>query len=224
MEPTDIIGFLDESRRPIRLADKDGNIKARRQSLYAVAAALVQQDQAQPLREGIQRIAASIPTPLHYADLTNRRRLAVLEHLMALPGWEAVIVETDTPVRIRNDRTVRGAVLSAVFRQLHDRHQITRLMIETRTDPLDPTARLDHDDVLLADILYRRGELQMAPAITHGTKSEPLLALPDLLVGARTACICAVDDAFWSIVAARAHVIQVSPQWADPRNAEAPGH
>lgn len=224
MGPSDVVGFLDESRKPVRLAHIDGTTQVHSQSFYAVAAALVPVDRMKELREGLRKVSQAAPKALHYADLTRRRRVRALELLVELPHWHALAVETDTPVKIRNDRLVRGAVLSAALQHLHDVSGVTHLTLETRSDPRGGFARLDHDDVLLVDALRQRGILHRPLTIRHSTKVESLLAIADLVVGARTDSICGVDDAPWGHVASRVTVLQVSPRWADPRNAEAPGH
>jgi hypothetical protein len=224
MDGPRLVGFLDESRKPVRIQDSRGKKLPLKESHYAVATALVPSQSADEVRQALLDISHSLPKALHYTDLTALQRARALELLQQLPQWQAVVVETDRPIRIRRDRMIRGAVLTRMLSHLHDAHSIAHITLESRSDPFAGFARLDHDDLLLAEALRERGTLTRPFGMTHATKSETLLALADLIVGSRTDSICGVDDAPWQHVAHRVTVLQVPPRWDDPRNAEAPGH
>lgn len=221
MRSDDLIAFVDESLKPVRGGEShDG---ARPPSVYAVAAVVVLAAEADGLRAALNPLKASRGGKVHYSALSGAARLEAVVLLSRQVTWDALVVETNRAVSVRNDRTLRRAVLWEAFATLQREHGVVRVIAESRSHPSGAFGRLDHDDVLLARTARQVGLVSAPFVVSHARGEETLLTAADVIVGARTDAVCGVDRTPWSLLAHRVSVHRVAPQWRDPRNAEAPG-
>lgn len=221
MPSDDLIAFIDESLKPSRRAGMVGG--TRPPSFYAVAALVVLAAEAEDLRAGLKPLTPSRGGKARYKAMSAaaRREAAILlswQHM-----WDAVVVETSRAVPVRNDRTLRGAVLWRAFATLERDHGVRRVVAESRSHPSGAFSRLDHDDVLLVGAARQVGVVSPEFVVSHAREDEMLLAAADVIVGARTDAICGIDRTPWGLLAHRVSITRVSPRWKDPRDAEAPG-
>lgn len=221
MPSDDLVAFIDESLKPSRRAALVGG--ARAPSFYAVAALVVLAAEAEDLRVALKPLIPLHGGKAHYKAMSAAARREAVILLSWQPMWDAVVVETDRAVPVRNDRTLRGAVLWQAFATLEREHGVRRVVAESRSHPSGAFSRLDHDDVLLVGAARQVGAVSPEFVVSHAREEEILLAAADVIVGARTDAICSIDRTPWSLLAHRVSVNRVSPRWKDPRNAEAPG-
>lgn len=221
MPSDDLVAFIDESLKPVRGGESHGG--ARPASVYAVAAVVVLRQDVDSVRRELRSVAERYPRGLHYRMISPRGRRECLQAVDMMPDWDAIVVETNRAVPVRNDRQLRAAVLQAAFMELWRRHGVRDVTLESRAMVTGQFAPLDRDDEHVAARLRTVQVLPQDFRLTHGTKSERLLGLADLVVGARTDHLCGVDYVPWSVIAHRVITHSVTPRYRPHENAEAPG-
>ena len=205
---TELVAYIDESKKPAR--DLAGTVLP--QSWSAMAAVVVLAGQADELRAHLAEISRDLGKPLHYKDLSRPARRNALSRIAQLPDWDAVVVEIERPVQIRQETTVRRAALATLYRIVATEHGVTSVVIESRSR-LGTTSTLDFDDTWLAAELTRHNQLPDGTTVTHSRKAEQMLWLPDLIVGARTDALGHSDWRSWSEVSGRTQLKRVQPRW-----------
>ena len=116
---TELIAFLDESRKPIR------NPKTRRvgepgRYYYVVAAAVVIDGDIPNIRSQLGRVEAGLGYPLHYRELSTARRVSALEAIDRIDGWDGYLYETARPLPGAgySEHHVRAKIIAEAFTHL----------------------------------------------------------------------------------------------------------
>lgn len=217
-----LVAFLDESRKPVR--DRVSGRPLEGSEHYLVAAAIMFDGDLTRVRKRILRIERDLGFRLHYTSLRKSgRRQAALSAIADIPDWDALIVETARPLPIRNnsERHVRAKVLREALRTLTATHGVAHVVLETRSSPVKGFRQLDEQDHQVLQSLRSRHEVPAALSIDHRGKSEPLLAIADLVAGSRTDALCWADRTAFPIIA---HRVRTTVRVGDAlRDAEAPG-
>lgn len=202
VDDLDVVAFLDESRKPIR--DPQSGRPVASELHYAVAAAMLFRGDLESLRADLVSIARNVGGSLHYADLGPGRRIAALTALGELDGWEGLIYETAVPLSHRiPERRTRARLLGVAFPDLLNRHEVHTITLETRASPQRGFSQLDQHDHSTWQSLVDQGLVPRRRVLTHGDKSEPLLWVADLMAGARTDHLCAVNRGNYAIISHR---------------------
>jgi hypothetical protein len=210
MSADDLVAFVDESLKPVRRAPvRSGN--GLQVSHYAMAAVVLLAGDLTDCRWTLRMLAGKRAKGLHYASLSERQRLEVVMEVTSWPYWDALVVETERPVPVHNDRPQRRSVLGVLLSELATSFGVQHIVLESRAHPSGAFGRLDRDDVLLAASLRESGRLPADVSVEHRGKGEAALALADLIVGARTDFLCGVNRAPWGAVAHRVRRIGVAP-------------
>lgn len=192
MEDTDLIAFLDESRKPMR------NPATRRVEdpglhHYVVAAAVVFHGDISNTRQQLRQIRDRVDYPLHYQELRgHRRRVEAVEAIEKIEGWDGYIFETARALPEANvtEHHVRAKTVEVAFSRLSSQG-IMRAVLETRAHPKKGFT-LDQKDHQVLKKLKLRGVVPADFQISHASKTQTLLQLSDLLAGARSDLICNV--------------------------------
>jgi len=122
--------------------------------------------------------------------------------------WACVIAETSEPVRIQvPDRQIRDRTLATLLPYLAEQLHIEHTVLESRGKPGSGFEILDdHDHRTLQRLRDKKlvaGQLR----IEHRTKDETLLALADIVAGARTDHLCHVRYDLYPRIAHRATIL-----------------
>lgn len=222
MPSDDLVAFVDESRKPVRHVGRQLGA-SRGSSFYAVSAVILLRDDVDGVRRKLRDLAGLTPHGLHYRKLASAVRRDCVYDINTMTEWDAIVVETNRAVPVRNDRQIRAAVLQSAFTTLWRVHGVREVVLESRAMITGQFARLDRDDELVAAHLRTVRVLPDDFDIAHGSKSDPALGLADLVVGARTDHLCGVDYGPWSLIAHRVRTLQVPPRHRPSQDAEAPG-
>lgn len=191
---TDLLGFLDESKKPVR-DPRTGRVSTSGE-FYVVAAAVVLSGDIEAIRAELREAVARLGFPFHYADLRSKsRRVDALDAVLSIEGWDAYVFETARPMSPRNnsEHQMRAKALSAAFTVLSAEEGVSEFVLETRGHPIKQLDQLDQKD---HQVLQRLTGTQKVPAglqLRHADKGEPILQLPDLIASARTGHLCSVD-------------------------------
>lgn len=113
---TDLLGFLDESKKPVR-DPRTGRVSTSGE-FYVVAAAVVLSGDIEAIRAELREAVARLGFPFHYADLRSKsRRVDALDAVLSIEGWGAYVFETARPMSPRNnsEHQMRAKALSAAF-------------------------------------------------------------------------------------------------------------
>lgn len=201
-----VIGFIDESCKPVR--DRGtGKVLADRRH-YVAAAAITLAGDGDRLRSQIRSLEASVGAPLHYGDLTSARRLAAARAIADIDGWEGHLFETAIPfLHGTSEHHVRAKLIEAALIQLSDVHGVTAIVFEARGHARDGFERLNQKDHDVLRRLQRQRRVDPVLRISHDTKEERCLVVADLLAGARTDELCAVSSEPYALVAHRVRSI-----------------
>lgn len=200
---TELIAYLDESRKPVR--DRATRQVLAERTHYVVAAAVVIDGDAET-REAIADIETRLGYRLHYADLRSRqRRVETVRELHEVQGWEARVYETARPLETRHhsEHHVRAQTLRSALGDLANQAEVARVVLETRSAPHLGFRQLDEKDHQVLRKLQSDREVPDGFRITHADKSELLLALPDIIAGARSDWLCGVDTEPYSLISHR---------------------
>ena len=90
---TELIAFLDESRKPLR-DPATRRLDTHGRKHYVVAAAVVIDGDSPNIRSWLKQIEAEGGYPLHYQDLSTARRVRALEAIDEIGGWDGYLYET----------------------------------------------------------------------------------------------------------------------------------
>lgn len=206
---TDLVAFLDESRKPVR--DRGSGRVSAQGEHYVVAAAVLIEGDLDAVRRRIRFMEADLGYRLHYSDLRSReRRRSALTALSAIPEWDAFVFETSRPLPLRNssEHHIRSRIVSAAVLRLGVGLGVSRIVLETRGMPLRGFGQLDARDHQVLQSLRDRGEAPTLMRMSHADKSEPLLAIADLVAGARSDALCWTDLEAFPLVAHRVRAIE----------------
>lgn len=202
----ELVAYLDESKKPVRNR-ATGKVSGDAE-VYVVVAAIVFRGGQDAMRNSLKGIRSTVGAPLHYAELTDRRRTHALQAVCELSGWDAYIFETAEPRPVAHRESgVRDRALRTAVCMLAGDFGVRNFTLETRATAAKQFFRLDEDDHRTLSSLLSRGEVAADTRIVHDDKSENLLALPDLVAGARTDHLANKDSTPYSLVSHR--VIEV---------------
>lgn len=180
----EIVAFLDESRKPVRdvVTGKVGGDEA-----YVVVAAVVLRGAGGALQSALELASSEVGAALHYGDLSITQQRRALQMIADIDEWDAYIFETVRPQRhLQNDRGIRQKAVEGALAVLGAELGVRHFTLETRATPARGFDRLDQDDNRTLQSAIGRGLVHPDIRIQHATKAEPLLHLPDLVVGARS--------------------------------------
>ena len=200
---TDLVAFLDESRKPPR--DRaTGSVGLAQSHVYVVAAAVVLRGDHDEIREVLDRLHQRIDQRLHYRDLGVERRREVLDAVADIDAWDGYLIETSRPLPAAgfSEHHVRAKLVEAAFAQLSELGVI-RAVFESRGAGHASFRELDQRDHGVARKMRRQGRIAADLRVDHSDKSERLLEIPDLLAGARTDALCGVDAEMYPRLAHR---------------------
>lgn len=200
---SDLVAFIDESKKPMR--DPATGRVAERGEHYVVAAAVVI-DGDNDIRAAVADIEQRLGYRLHYADLRSReRRLAAVIELERVAGWDGYLFETARPLpsRHHSEHHIRAKTLTSAFAILGVDGGVTRIILETRATPSRGFTQLDQKDHEVLQKLLTRKTVPADLRISHTDKSEPLLAIADILAGARSDFLCLADQEAYPLIAHR---------------------
>lgn len=198
----DLHAYLDESKKPVR--DPSSGRVSGSGYHYAVGAAVVLRGDAQRVREEVRGVAERLDCNLHFSDLSRRLKQEVMSAVGGIDGWEGIVYETRAPVPNRiPERRSRARLLHAAFPDLVATLDVHVVTLETRAAPHKGFEELDRQDHSTWQSLIAKGVLPQGRVLMHRGKDEPLLWIADLLAGARTDDLCAVDRSAFSVIAHR---------------------
>ncbi len=202
-ETTELIAFVDESRKPMR-DPATGEVSGAGEH-YVLAAVVLLGDDSNDMRRRLNQISVEIGHPLHYRELSRQRRNQALEAIAAITDWEGYIFETARPLRARNlsEHHVGAKLIGDAFTYLSLSRGAARAVLETRSHPAAGFVALDQKDHDVLRRLRHREETAGNFEITHASKAEPILQIADLLAGARSDWLCGVSREPHSIIAHR---------------------
>lgn len=206
MDDLDVVAYLDESRKPVR-DPKSGRVSSSGLH-YVVAAAMVFHGDVKSISANLSALAMDIGRKLHYSDLGPERQVEVLREVAGMGGWEGLIYETAAP--LSNDipeRRTRARILKVALPDLLNRHEVRAVTLETRASPKKGFMQLDQHDHSTWRSLVDLGLIPTDGVLTHGTKSEPLLWVADLVAGARTDHLCNVNRGSYALIGHRVTAI-----------------
>jgi len=209
---TDLVAFLDESKKPVRDPAARGAVQG--QYHYVIASAVVLSGDLQRLRDELSRLAPPPGVPLHYGDIKGaegRQRCA--EAVAGVDSWDGFVYETAAPVSERGaaEHFVRSKLLQAALVGLTHEQGVVAVTLESRAKPSSGFHQLDAKDHQVLQKLVSRNEVPARLRLAHGTKLEPLLWIPDTLAGARTDHLCAVNRIPYAPLGARVRGVVAVP-------------
>lgn len=200
MTELDLTAYIDESCKPVRDRRTGRTIP---QQHYVAASAIILNGDEDRLRADLADLESAIGTPLHYYDLSATKRLDVVKRLADIDGWEGGSFETSNPYTARtNEHHVRAKVIGAALTLLPDKGA-SHVVLEARGVANTGYGKLNQKD---HDVLYKLQRQKIVPAslrIEHRTKSESILAIADIVAGARTDHLCGVTDEPHALIAHR---------------------
>ena len=203
-----LVGYLDESMKPVRDAKTGRVIGSDLRHHYVVAAVVLFEEDIDPVRKRLGEIRNRLGFPLHYSDLrSKKRRQEAIEAIDSVSEWDVYVFETAEPFRGK-EHHVRAKILESAFMHLSTCEGVQRLVLETRSHPSGEFGQLDEKDHQVLHKLVNRGEVPADLEITHKGKSEPLLQVPDVVVGARSDHLCAADREAYAMVSHRVRDIK----------------
>jgi hypothetical protein len=129
----------------------------------------------------------------------------VVDTIVALPDWDGYVFETERAVdfRRRSDHAIRAAILTEAFPVLEEEAGVGFIVLESRAMPTGTVGPVDMKDL---DVLRRvqfRGWVSGSLEVGHAPKSEAILAIADVIAGARSDFICGVDRSIYPRLAHR---------------------
>lgn len=190
---SDLIAFLDESRKPVR-NPATGRVHRPGRSHYVVSAAVVIDGDAPDIRRQLGRVEGGIGYRLHYRNLTPSRRTETLEAIDGIDGWDGYLFETARalPDTHYNEHHVRAKVVEEAFTYL-SAEGVVEAVLETRAGSKQDFQALDDNDRRVWRRLKRQGTVPKNFRIRHDDKTEAILQIADLLAGARSDWLCGVN-------------------------------
>lgn len=201
---TDLIAFLDESKKPVR--DRATGRTTAAGDFYVVAAAIVLEGDLNDIRSELTAIETQLGFDLHYRQLrSQRRRIAAIEAINEIGGWDGYMFETAQPLQARHhsEHHIRAKTLTEAFTHLGAAGGVTQVTLETRSYPKRGFYQLDQKDHQVLQKLLTRKQVPEEFRIRHTDKTEPVLKLADLLAGARSDFLCGVNEEVYARIAHR---------------------
>jgi len=187
----ELVAFIDESRKPER--DLASGRPSGRGEHYVVAVAILMAEDVAAVGRSISDVERRLGYVVHYADLRSwSRRRAVIAELDRIPEWDGYLFETAQPLSARNhsEHHVRAKILEAAFRFLAADVGVSRIILETRAAPKHGFTLLDDKDHQVLQKLLTRKAVPANLQITHADKTERVLAIADVVAGARSDFLC----------------------------------
>ncbi len=202
---TELIAFLDESRKPTR-NPATGRVDSRGLRHYVVAAAAVIDGDIPDIRRQLRRIEDRLGYPLHYRNLSTARRVQTLEAIDHIDGWDGYLYETARalPDANYNEHHVRAKLVAEALTHLSSQG-VVEAVLETRAGTNWRFLPLDDKD---HDVVRRLQQQETIPdsfRIHHGDKTEAILQIADLLAGARSDWLCGVNRENYARIGHRVH-------------------
>lgn len=205
---TQIVGYLDESMKPVRDAKSGKVIGSNPRYHYVVAAVVLLEEDTDSVRGSLVDIRTRLGFPLHYADLrSQQRRQDAIEAIDSLSEWDVYMFETEEPFR-GSEHHVRAKILESAFMHLRNSEKVQHLVLETRSHPDGGFEKLNENDHRVLRKLINKKEVSADFRISHDGKSESLLQIPDIIAGARSDHLCAVDREAYAMVSHRVRDIK----------------
>jgi len=205
----DLTAFLDESKKPVR--DLATGRLSGAGDHYVVAGAIIIEGEILAIRRDVAEIEERFGYRLHYADLRSRqRRLDAIAALNEIPGWDAYLFETARPLlpQHHSEHHIRAKVLTAAFTHLANEVGISHTVLETRSHPRRGFTLLDQKDRQVLQKLHAQRTVPSDFRIAHADKTEKLLAIADVVAGARTDFLCRADLEAYPLLAHRVQSIK----------------
>ncbi len=190
---TELIAFLDESRKPIR-NPATGRLDDPGRNHYVVAAAVVIDGDIPSIRSQLGQVEAGLGYPLHYRNLTTARRVEAVEAIDGIDGWDGYLYETARPLPDAgySEHHVRAKVITEAFTHLSS-EGVVEAVLETRAGTNRRFLPLDDKDHDVLRRLQQQGTVPGSFRISHDDKTETILHIADLLAGARSDWLCDVN-------------------------------
>lgn len=207
---TELIAFLDESRKPIR-NPKTGRVDEPRRHYYVVAAAVVIDGDSPDVRSQLGRVEAGLGYPLHYRELSAARRVEALEAIDRIDGWDGYLYETARPLPDAgySEHHVRAKVVEDALTHLSSQG-VVEAVLETRAGTNRRFLPLDDKDHDVLHRLQQQGTVPDGFRISHDDKTETILRIADLLAGARSDWLCDVNREAHARIGHRIHTIRTA--------------
>ena len=190
---TDLIAFLDESRKPMR-NPTTGRVDERGRTHYVVAAVVVISGDKPNIRRQLEQIVVELGYPLHYQDLSTVRRVDALEAIDGIDGWDGYLYETARPLPDAgySEHHVRAKLVAEALTHLSCQGAL-EAVLETRAGTNQRFLPLDAKDHDVVRRLRRQEAIPDSFRISHEDKTETILQVADLLAGARSDWLCDVN-------------------------------
>lgn len=204
-----LIAFVDESCKPVRDPSTGGVMPDRYR--YVLACAVVFEADIAAIRHDLSTLEAGLGKPLHYREMGRDAREVALKHVAGLDTWDGALFETSQTVlrQRQSEHHVRAKLLERALMSLSEKFGVVEIVIESRSKLQLGPGQLDQKDHQVLRKLRGRGQVNVV-RLRHDDKSELMLRLPDLLAGARTDHLCAVDRTAFALIASRVEVVE---QW-----------
>ena len=205
---TDLVAFLDESRKPIR-NPKTGRVGEPGRYYYVVAAAVVIDGDSSDIRSRLGRVEAGLGYPLHYRNLSTTRRIEAITAIDGINGWDGYLYETARPLPDAgyNEHHVRAKVVEEALTHLSSQG-VVEAVLETRAGTNRRFLSLDNKDYDVLHRLQQQGTVPERFRISHDDKTETVLQIADLLAGARSDWLCEVNREAHARIGHRVHTIR----------------
>ncbi|MDE0170138.1 MAG: hypothetical protein OXS29_11560 [bacterium] len=205
---TELIAFLDESRKPTR-NPKTGRVREPERYYYVVAAAVVIDGDSPNIRHQLGQVETEIAYPLHYRNLSTTRRVEALEAIDRIDGWDGYLYETVRPLPEAgySEHHVRAKLVAEALTHLNS-EGVVEAVLETRAGTKTDFQPLDDKDYQVLRKLQRQRVVPNSFRISHGDKAETILQIADLLAGARSDWLCEVNREAHARIGHRVHTIR----------------
>ena len=207
---TELVAFLDESRKPIR-NPKTGRVGEPGRSYYVVAAAVVIDGDSPDIRNRLGRVEAGLGYPLHYRNLSTTRRIEAIAAIDGIDGWDGYLYETARPLPDAgySEHHVRAKVIEEALTHLSSQG-VVEAVLETRAGTNRRFLSLDDKDYDVLHRLQQQGTVPERFRISHDDKTETVLQIADLLAGARSDWLCEVNREAHARIGHRVHTIRTT--------------
>ena len=209
MPDVQLHAYLDESRKPAR-DPKTGRVKDGGEH-YVIAAAIVLDGESSDIRDQVAKVESELGFGLHYGELRSQeRRRAATQAVDSIEGWDAYLYETERPLPARHhsEHHVRAKILEAAFAQLANEVGVELVVLETRAKPLNDLFHLDRKDNQVLQSMVSEQRVPSWLHIAHRGKSEAILAIADVVAGARSDFLCLRDLEAYPLVGHRVRSVR----------------
>lgn len=208
VDPLQLVAYVDESRKPDRSGK--GLRVSGKGDFYAVCAAVMFDADRGDLRSQLEMLEQELGN-LHYGELSKTRACELAECVGVLGDWEAHVYESAGPLvhRKGSESRLRSLALRQALPDLAG-HGVKDFRLETRAKDKPEFQKLDQNDMAVVDKLRAKGKLTSDHRLRHVTKADVLLAIPDVLAGARTDLLTTKNPEPWAYLTHRAKVTKVA--------------